>query len=111
MLVPVLRRITENNCLVERVFPIDGEWLVKPEDFVEPFSPLGKCRFPQNSKILPGKFKPVDFDPPKKFYYAGSLENGIHALPIMQNGATLWEGYLGVPISDGCVVLGTYESQ
>ncbi len=73
MLVPVLRRITENNCLVERVFPIDGEWLVKPEDFVEPFSPLGKCRFPQNSKILPGKFKPVDFDPPKKFYYAGSL--------------------------------------
>ena len=44
-------------------------------------------------------------------YYAGSLENGIHALPIMQNGATLWEGYLGVPISYGCVVLGTYESQ
>ena len=44
-------------------------------------------------------------------YYAGNLENGLHALPIMQNGATLWEGYLGVPISYGCVVLGTYESQ
>jgi lipoprotein-anchoring transpeptidase ErfK/SrfK len=44
-------------------------------------------------------------------YYAGSLENGIHALPILSNGATLWEGYLGVPISYGCVVLGTYESQ
>jgi len=44
-------------------------------------------------------------------YYAGSLENGIHALPILPNGATLWEGYLGVPISYGCVVLGTYESQ
>jgi len=44
-------------------------------------------------------------------YYAGSLENGIHALPILSNGATLWEGYLGTPISYGCVVLGTYESQ
>ncbi len=44
-------------------------------------------------------------------YYAGTLENGIHALPILPNGATLWEGYLGVPISYGCVVLGTYESQ
>jgi lipoprotein-anchoring transpeptidase ErfK/SrfK len=44
-------------------------------------------------------------------YYAGSLENGIHALPILPNGATLWEGYLGVPVSYGCVVLGTYEAQ
>lgn len=44
-------------------------------------------------------------------YYAGSLENGIHALPILPNGATLWAGYLGVPISYGCVVLGSYEAQ
>jgi lipoprotein-anchoring transpeptidase ErfK/SrfK len=44
-------------------------------------------------------------------YYSGSLENGIHALPILSNGATLWEGYLGTPISFGCVVLGTYEAQ
>lgn len=44
-------------------------------------------------------------------YWAGSLENGIHALPILPNGATLWAGYLGVPISYGCVVLGTSESQ
>ncbi len=43
-------------------------------------------------------------------YWAGGLENGIHALPILPNGATLWAGYLGVPISYGCVVLGTYES-
>ena len=43
-------------------------------------------------------------------YWAGSLENGIHALPILPNGATLWEGYLGRPVSYGCVVLGTYES-
>jgi lipoprotein-anchoring transpeptidase ErfK/SrfK len=44
-------------------------------------------------------------------YWAGSLENGIHALPILSNGVQLWAGYLGVPISYGCVVLGTYESQ
>ena len=44
-------------------------------------------------------------------YWAGSLENGIHALPILSNGATLWSGYLGIPISYGCVVLGSYESQ
>lgn len=43
-------------------------------------------------------------------YWAGGLENGIHALPILPNGATLWAGLLGRPISYGCVVLGTYES-
>ena len=44
-------------------------------------------------------------------YWSGGLENGIHALPILPNGATLWEGYLGRPVSYGCVVLGTYDSQ
>jgi len=44
-------------------------------------------------------------------YWAGGLENGIHALPILPNGATLWAGYLGRPISYGCVVLGSYDAQ
>jgi lipoprotein-anchoring transpeptidase ErfK/SrfK len=44
-------------------------------------------------------------------YYAGALENGIHALPILSNGSTLWEGYLGAPVSYGCVVLSTYDAQ
>ena len=43
-------------------------------------------------------------------YWAGGSENGIHALPILPNGATLWEGYLGRPVSYGCVVLGTYDA-
>lgn len=43
-------------------------------------------------------------------YYAGSLENGIHALPILPNGATLWAGFLGRPISYGCIVLDTSDS-
>jgi len=44
-------------------------------------------------------------------YWSAGLQNGIHALPILPNGVQLWEGYLGTPISYGCIVLGTYESQ
>jgi lipoprotein-anchoring transpeptidase ErfK/SrfK len=44
-------------------------------------------------------------------YWSGTLENGIHALPILSNGTQLWAGYLGTPISFGCVVLGVNESQ
>lgn len=44
-------------------------------------------------------------------YWAGSTENGIHALPVLPNGQILWAGYLGTPVSYGCVVLGTYEAQ
>ena len=44
-------------------------------------------------------------------YWAGSMENGIHALPILSNGQTLWAGYLGRPVSFGCIVLGTYEAE
>jgi lipoprotein-anchoring transpeptidase ErfK/SrfK len=44
-------------------------------------------------------------------YWSGGLQNGIHALPILPNGATLWAGYLGTPISYGCVVLDTYDAQ
>lgn len=39
------------------------------------------------------------------FYHTGYLENGFHALPIMSSGAILWEGYLGTPVSYGCVIL------
>jgi hypothetical protein len=44
-------------------------------------------------------------------YWAGTLENGIHALPILSNGLRLWDGYLGTPISYGCIVLGVNESE
>lgn len=43
-------------------------------------------------------------------YWVGNLENGIHALPIMSNGSQLWAGYLGTPISYGCVVLSQADS-
>jgi LysM repeat protein len=44
-------------------------------------------------------------------YWAGSLENGIHALPILPNGQRLWEGYLGTPVSYGCVILSTGDAR
>jgi len=43
-------------------------------------------------------------------YWAGGSENGIHALPIVNDGTQLWAGFLGSPISYGCVVLGTSEA-
>ncbi len=43
-------------------------------------------------------------------YYSGTLENGIHALPILPSGDRLWSGYLGTPISFGCVVLDTNDA-
>jgi lipoprotein-anchoring transpeptidase ErfK/SrfK len=36
--------------------------------------------------------------------------NGIHALPTLSSGVRLWEGYLGSPISYGCVVIGLGEA-
>lgn len=39
------------------------------------------------------------------FYWAGPLQNGFHALPILSSGARLWEGLLGRPASYGCVIL------
>ena len=43
-------------------------------------------------------------------YWAGSLQNGIHALPIQANGQRLWEGYLGQRVSYGCVILSTQNA-
>jgi len=36
--------------------------------------------------------------------------NGIHALPTLSSGARLWEGYLGRPVSYGCIVIGVDEA-
>jgi tetratricopeptide (TPR) repeat protein len=44
-------------------------------------------------------------------YWAGSLENGIHALPINPNGTRLWEGYLGTRVSFGCIILSTENAR
>jgi LysM repeat protein len=44
-------------------------------------------------------------------YYVGRIENGIHALPILPSGQRLWSGYLGRPVSFGCIVLDTLAAR
>ena len=44
-------------------------------------------------------------------YWAGGSENGIHGLPILSSGQTLWSGYLGQRASYGCVVLDTWAAK
>jgi lipoprotein-anchoring transpeptidase ErfK/SrfK len=44
-------------------------------------------------------------------YYANSnTENGIHSLPVLTTGETIWGDQIGSPISYGCVVLGPEDS-
>jgi len=44
-------------------------------------------------------------------YWSGSLENGIHALPILSSGRILWDGYLGQRVSYGCIILSTEAAE
>jgi LysM repeat protein len=44
-------------------------------------------------------------------YWAGPLQNGIHALPILSNGARMWANALGRPASYGCIILGVQEAE
>jgi len=44
-------------------------------------------------------------------YWAGSSQNGIHALPILPNGQTLWAGLLGRRVSYGCIILNTANAK
>jgi lipoprotein-anchoring transpeptidase ErfK/SrfK len=44
-------------------------------------------------------------------YWAGNLENGIHALPILPSGQTLWAGLLGRRVSYGCIILDTANAR
>jgi len=44
-------------------------------------------------------------------YYSGSLEDGFHSLPILNNGQRLWGNSLGTPVTYGCIVLGIQDSK
>ncbi len=45
------------------------------------------------------------------FYWAGPLQNGFHALPILSSGVRLWEGLLGRPASYGCIILSDHDAR
>ena len=42
-------------------------------------------------------------------YYSGTLENGIHGLPLLWNGVELWRSLLGKPATYGCIEATTPE--
>ena len=42
---------------------------------------------------------------------SSGMSNGIHALPILQNGKLLWDGCLGKPASLGCIVMSPKDSE
>jgi tetratricopeptide (TPR) repeat protein len=44
-------------------------------------------------------------------YYVGSIENGIHALPIRPDGSVMWAGLLGQRASYGCIILDTEAAE
>jgi tetratricopeptide (TPR) repeat protein len=82
------------------------------------------CTGRGNSPTLPGRYEVLDKLPNAYaskwdlqmpwwlgIYWAGGSENGIHALPILSNGQTLWAGYLGKQCSFGCIVLDTPDAR
>ncbi len=44
-------------------------------------------------------------------YHVGSMENGIHSLPLLPDGELLWGDEIGTPITYGCVVLDVQDSR
>lgn len=65
-------------------------------------------RFVIQSKIPMAVSTGLNLDMPywMGIYYAGSTENGFHALPINRTTKVkLWGGFIGRPISYGCIVL------
>ena len=78
----------------------------------------------QNDGTLTGNFSILDkipnaYSDPWGFYmpdwmgiyWAGAyLENGIHSLPVLNNGQTIWGNEIGKPITYGCVVLETADA-
>jgi lipoprotein-anchoring transpeptidase ErfK/SrfK len=44
------------------------------------------------------------------YYPSPEMENGIHALPVLADGETIWGTELGSPVSYGCIVLGSEDA-
>jgi tetratricopeptide (TPR) repeat protein len=113
--VAVLLQRIEIDVSEQRLTAWDGDTLVY--DFVcstgERGTPTRYGRFSIISKMPEAYGSTWDIWMPHwmGIYWAGGSENGIHGLPILSNGQTLWSGYLGEPVSYGCVVLDTWAAK
>lgn len=73
-----------------------------------PTHPTRRGRFTIQTKLPNAVSTGLNLDMPywMGIYYAGSTENGFHALPINRaNNVKMWGGFIGRPISYGCIVL------
>jgi lipoprotein-anchoring transpeptidase ErfK/SrfK len=94
----------------QRMYVYEGEelrwkWVVSTG---EPGRPTAIGNFAIQSKIPMAYAATWNLDMPYwlGIYWAGPLENGIHALPIQRaTGYKLWDGFLGQRVSYGCVIL------
>ncbi|MEA3406590.1 MAG: L,D-transpeptidase family protein [Chloroflexota bacterium] len=102
---------------------LSDKWVTVYEDHKEIRSFIC-CTGRASAPTLPGRYEvqsklPMahasawDLDMPfwLGIYWAGGSENGIHALPILSNGATLWRQALGTGCSYGCIVLDTPDAE
>lgn len=78
-----------------------------------PGSPTARGSFQVQNKIPMAYAATWDLDMPwwLGIYWAGPLQNGFHALPILSNGVRLWEGLLGRPASYGCIILSEADAR
>jgi LysM repeat protein len=73
-----------------------------------PTHPTRRGQFTIQNKIPKAVSTGLNLDMPywMGIYYAGSTENGFHALPINRSTKVkLWGGLIGRPVSYGCIVL------
>lgn len=109
-------RLIEIDISQQRLYAWQGDTLVY--SFIAstglPGYPTRRGRFQVQSKIPIAYSGPLNLAMPDwlGIYWAGGTENGIHGLPtFLSTGQVLWAGYLGSPISYGCIVLSLYDAQ
>ncbi len=113
--VPIEERLVIVGIAEQRMHVYEGR--KKVYDFVvstgEPGSDTAIGEFEIQNKIDVAYASTWNLDMPHwmGIYWAGPLQNGIHALPTQRHtGHTLWDGYLGQRVSYGCVILGHDDS-
>jgi lipoprotein-anchoring transpeptidase ErfK/SrfK len=114
-MTPLKDRMVVVGIAEQRMLVFEGKRQVF--DFVvstgEPGSDTAIGEFEIQNKIEMANGNTWNLDMPYwlGIYWAGPLQNGIHALPIVRHtGYKLWDGYLGQRVSYGCVILGDEDA-
>ncbi len=108
--IPALAKRIEVDIGDQRAYAYEGSHLIYT--FVVSTGiqthPTRRGRFTIQTKMPMAVSTGLNLDMPywMGIYYAGGTENGFHGLPVNKaNGAKMWGGFIGRPISYGCIVL------